>query len=156
MIKVLHVLSCMERGGTEAYVMNNLRNMDKKEFQNDFLVFIKKENPYAKEIEQIGGKIFYCCTPQIKNLKKFIKNVVDCIKENGPYDVVHSHINISNSFVVYAAKKAGVKNIISHAHGFFGGSYRIDKLIYQTFQKYLIKKYSVNKLACSKLVGYYL
>ena len=39
MDRVLHVVSSLERGGTEAFIMNNFRTIDRNEIQFDFFVF---------------------------------------------------------------------------------------------------------------------
>ncbi len=154
MRKILQVVSCLELGGTEAFVMNNYRKINRNEVQFDFLVFRKKENyPHAKEIEELGGKIFFACIPQVKNIIKFIYYITKTIRENGPYDAVHSHVNIANSWVMLAAKIAGVSNRISHSHAVVG---KEDKKIYRAFQTVLLNRCMTKGLACSLEAGNYL
>ena len=34
-MKILHVIGGMDRGGAESYIMNTLRNIDRKKYQCD-------------------------------------------------------------------------------------------------------------------------
>lgn len=155
--KILQVVSCLEYGGTEAYIMNNYRNLDKSKFKFDFLVFQEKEYPYIEEIKKLGGDIYYCGLPEAKNLGKFIKNIISCIKKNGPYDAIHTHVNIANAWVLFAAWLAGVKIRISHSHDTSGReSSNILKKIYYKLEEIIIKNLATHKLACSIEAGNYL
>lgn len=158
MKKVLQVVSCLARGGTETFIMNHFRNIDKQEFCFDFMVFTNIIDPaYEKEIYNLGGKIYQCTTPSIFHIYRFIKKTMRIIKENGPYYAVHSHVNIANSWVVYAAYKAGVNKRISHSHDISGkDTDNMTKKLYIDLQSCLINKYSTLKLACSKSAGKYL
>ncbi len=152
MKKILQVVSCLESGGTEAFIMNNYKAVDKNKIQFDFLVFVKNDHPYIEEIEKMGGKVFFAMTPSIKKIKTFLTTVEKIIKENGPYSAVHSHVNIANSWVMLAAKNAGVPIRISHSHAVFTGSSKFEQLL-RNYQINLIKKNATDFLACSNEAG---
>ena len=57
MIRVLHVVTHMNRGGLETMIMNYYRNIDKKKIQFDFLVHRMERAAYDEEIETLGGYI---------------------------------------------------------------------------------------------------
>ena len=48
MIKVLNVVSNLNKAGTEAVVMNYIKNYDKNIITNDFLVLSEDEGYYEK------------------------------------------------------------------------------------------------------------
>lgn len=152
MKKILQVVSCLESGGTEAFIMNNYRAVNREKIQFDFLVFVKSDHPYVKEIEDMGGNVFFATTPSIKRINTFIKTVEKIIIENGPYSAVHSHVNIANSWVMLAAKNAGVQKRISHSHAVFTGGNKIEQLL-RNYQIKLIKKNATDFLACSNEAG---
>ena len=108
---------------------------------------------YEKEIHELGGNIYQCMPPAAFQLRAFIKKAVKVMRDHGPYDAVHVHVNIANAWVLYAAYKAGIEKRISHSHDTSG---KETKKIYRHFQMYLIDKYSTAKLACSELAGEYL
>lgn len=152
MKRVLQVVSCLESGGTEAFIMNNYRAVDKKKIQFDFLVFVKNDHPYIEEIKKMGGKVFFAMTPSIKRIKSFLAIVEKIIKENGPYSAVHSHVNIANSWVMLAAKNAGVPIRISHSHAVFKDGNTFENFL-RKYQINLIKKNATDFLACSNEAG---
>lgn len=156
MKRILHVVSCLEYGGTEAYIMNNYRNIDKKEYEFDFLVFIKKDYPLADEIRQLGGHVYFSVTPKLGDMHNFIKKTAKIIKENGPYIAVHSHVNIANCWVMLSAKKAGVKIRVSHSHATSGMNSGELKNIYRRLELRLLKAHATHFLACSPDAGSYL
>lgn len=156
-IKVLQVVSCLDKGGTEAYIMNNLRHINREKFQFDFLVFTDNVDAYKQEIENLGGRIFIGTEPKVKSIFSFVRSIILCINKNGPYNVVHSHVNNSNGWVMLATKIAKVRTRISHSHG----SPNLQKenflrRIYRYIERTLIKMFSTNKIACSNLAGSYL
>ena len=116
MKRILHVVSCLERGGTEAFIMNHYRMIDRTKYQFDFLVFHKKDYPYTEEIHNLGGRIFFCTPPSVGKIFSSIREMVKCMKTNGPFCAVHSHINIENAWIMVAAKIAGIPVRVSHSH----------------------------------------
>ena len=103
MKKILQIVSCLELGGTEAFIMNNYRALDRSKYQFDFAVFIEQDYPYLDEISQLGGNVYFLGTPSLKNALKFIKRFKEVVDEGGPYVAVHSHVNIDNAIPLYAA-----------------------------------------------------
>ncbi|MDD6236564.1 MAG: glycosyltransferase [Clostridiales bacterium] len=156
MKKILQVVSCLALGGTEAFIMSNYRQLDKSKYQFDFMIFVEYDSPYVREIEALGGKVFYCGLPAITRLKEFENTVISIIRENGPYDAVHSHVNIQNGFVMQAAYRAGVKQRISHSHDTSGKGAVGVKYLTERWKEYLIKHYATDFLACSSAAGCYL
>lgn len=154
MVKVLQVHGGMERGGTESVIMNWYRNIDKNEVQFDFTTMQEHRCAYDDEIESMGGKIIYV-PPRAKvgNLNHF-KAIYKCIKENGPYDVVHSHMNYHGGLVALAAKLAGVKTIVCHAHNTEDVTEQTLKRKTETaVLRNLMHRCSTNLLACGKEAG---
>lgn len=156
MKKILHVVSSLALGGTEAFIMNNYRCLDRKEYQFDFLVFNNEKYPYDDEIHSLGGKIMYACFPTINNIHKFNELFDKAIVEGGPYIAVHSHVNIANSIVLSAAKKAGIRIRVSHSHDTGLEEKNLLKILYTNYRKHIIKKSATKIVACSQIAGEYL
>lgn len=154
MVKVLQVHGGMERGGTESVIMNWYRNIDRNQVQFDFTTMQEQRCAYDDEIESMGGKIIYV-PPRAKvgNLNHF-KAIYKCIKENGPYDAVHSHMNYHGGLVALAAKLAGVKTIVCHAHNTEDVTDQsIKRKAELTILRNLMHTCSTNLLACGKEAG---
>ena len=57
MINILFVSTYLARNGTEAFIMNVFRNLDKSRFHVDFLCFSRKGIAYDKEITESGSSL---------------------------------------------------------------------------------------------------
>lgn len=114
--KVLVVLSGLSAGGAETMYINLYRKMDKDYFSIDFLTFSKTNEFYTKEVKKCGSKIL--SMPSIKEVGviRFCKIIEKKIRDNGPYNVVHSNIDYLSGLVLRAAKKCKVEIRIAHSH----------------------------------------
>lgn len=148
--KVVHVVGDMNRAGTETMLMNIYRKIDKEKVQFDFISYSQEEAHYDKEIESLGGKIIKLSSTTS------VEELVNAIKKNGPYDVVHAHTLFNSGIAMLAAKKCGVKVRIAHSHTTLDNSSSIVRKIYIKGMRYLINRHSTNTLACSKEAGKYL
>ena len=57
MIRILHMIGCLEMGGSQTMVMNLLRHIDRSEIMFDFVVDHPERNHYEKEARSLGAKI---------------------------------------------------------------------------------------------------
>ena len=151
-IRVLHVLNGLGRGGTESFIMNVYRAIDKEKVQFDFLVRSTKDSAHEEEIKRLGGKIFI--TPEfprhfLKN-KKAVKKFFGEHKDE--YVAVHVHANaLMYVEPLKVAKKAGVKKIIIHSHSVKAYN-PLYKILHQ-FNKKRIGKWVTHRFACSQAAG---
>nr|HMQ45456.1 hypothetical protein [Mariniflexile sp.] len=56
-IRILQVLTIMNRGGAETMIMNYYRVINRSKVQFDFLLHRSEEGAFDKEILALGGKI---------------------------------------------------------------------------------------------------
>lgn len=152
-VRVLHCLGQLNTGGAETLVINLLRNIDRNKFQFDFLVFNDQPGFYDEEVRSLGSYIYYL--PSISNagVKNYLNKMVEFFKAT-KIDVVHSHMDWQGGFISYAANRAGIKKIVVHSHAdqdMFKTNLSHRLLI--TINKYLIKKYATNCIACSQEAG---
>ncbi len=115
-IRVLQVLTIMNRGGAETMVMNYYRNMDRTKVQFDFLLHRQDRGVFDDEIEQLGGKIHRLHNISLGNLSKYKKALDEFFKTHPEYQIVHSHLNALSVFVLKSAKKNNVQTRIAHSH----------------------------------------
>ena len=114
MIRVLHIVGNMNKGGQETFIMNIYRNIDREKVQFDFIVHGPK-GYYEDEILELGGEV-YRVTPKTKNLYKYLSDMRSVFKEN-KFNVVHIHSGTATVFLdALIAKNSGVSNIIAHSH----------------------------------------
>lgn len=155
MIRVLHVVGTLEYGGTESFIMNMYRKIDRSTVQFDFLVLNKNEYPYIQEIKELGGNIYFGKYPNYKKLYSSIITNLKVLKKN-KYEVIHCHINIMNAWLVLLGKLAHIPIRISHSHGVYGKEGNFIKRIIHSVESIMIKCFSTDYLSCSAEAGYYL
>lgn len=153
--KVLHIVGGMDVGGTETMLMNLYRKVY-KEIQFDFVSYYHREGYYDEEIKKLGGRIIKLDPPSEVGVMKSIINLVKIMKNEGEYSVVHAHTLFNCGVGVLAAKLAGVKVRISHAHTTKDYSKSLIRRLYISITKGLIKGFSTNFLSCSDAAGEYL
>lgn len=115
-IRILHIVQKMEAGGTQAFLMNLYRNIDRNKIQFDFLVEYKEKEFYDDEIISLGGKIYYTNFRKTLNVIKFKKTLSNILKEHPEYKIVHIHATAIGKICTDVARKCGVKTIIAHTH----------------------------------------
>lgn len=108
MKRVLCLLSNMNAGGAETFLMKIYRELDKTKYQMDFCVNVNEKNYYEDEIYALGGKMFRV-SARSNGIQRHNKELFLVIKENN-YKFV---LAVSSSSTAYLdlkfAKKAGAK-----------------------------------------------
>lgn len=153
-IKVLHFVPNLYSGGTENFIMNMYRNIDRDKVQFDFLVHTDKKGFFEEEIEQLGGKIYRFPVKDNYNIFKYIKDLNKFFKEHQEYKIVHGAMPSLGFIYLKIAKKNNVPIRIAHSHTSF-----YDKSIkgyIKNCSSKLMKYYSTLNLACSNKAGKYL
>ena len=82
MERVLHIPggTLSRNNGIATFLMNIYRNLDRKKFQFDFIVFTEEQGEYEKEIIELGGQIYHVARPGLKIKKKSKSYIEDKIK----------------------------------------------------------------------------
>ena len=106
MKRVLCLLSGMNAGGAETFLMKMYRAIDKSEYQMDFCINVKEKCFYEDEILSMGGKI-YRIPSKSENLKEFKKQLTAIVKENEYKYVLRITSNAMGFMDLKIAKKAG-------------------------------------------------
>lgn len=149
-IRVLHVVTHMNRGGLETMLMNYYRNMDRSQLQFDFLVHREKRADYDDEIELLGGRIYRMPPLNPFNLK-YRRKLQQFFLEHTEFKIVHSHIDCMSAIPLKAAKKARVPIRIAHSHN--SNQDKDAKYILKLLYKYGIPRYATKLMACSQAAG---
>lgn len=149
-IRVLHVVTHMNRGGLETMLMNYYRNIDRSRLQFDFLVHREKRADYDDEIESLGGKI-YRLPPLNPFDLIYRRRLQQFFLEHPEYKIVHSHIDCMSAIPLKAAKKAGVPVRIAHSHSI--SQDKDVKYLLKLFYKRFIAKNATHLMACGQQAG---
>jgi glycosyltransferase involved in cell wall biosynthesis len=129
MIRVLHVLGALNRGGIETWLMHVLRHIDRDAFQLDFCCLSGEEGVFAPEAKSMGSKVFPI--KLTKNLPSFNKGFAHLLQE-GKYDIVHSHVHQFSGYILRQADRGGVQSRI--AHSFTAPSKQSNSVVRQAYQ----------------------
>lgn len=154
-IRVLQVVTILDRGGAETMIMNYYRQIDRTKIQFDFLVHRSEKGIYEEEIEALGGKIYRAFPIRPWNYSKYRKWLQAFFEEHKEYSAVHAHILENCGFVIEAAKKADIPIRIAHSHL---AQVNYDyKYLFRLYGKYVLKHSgTTKKFACGKDAGAYL
>lgn len=152
-INILQVAGSMDRGGTEAFLMNVLRNIDREKFNFVFLCFGDKKFDFEEEVALLGAKIVRIADVKEAGIIKYVYSIKKVIKSEN-IDIVHAHTYYNSMFSMVAAKLSGVKIRITHSHFTESGqSQNPLKKIYNRAAESFISKCSTNYLACGDEAG---
>lgn len=155
MIKVLHFVTIMNRGGQETFIMNMYRNIDRSKVAFGFLCSGEGKGDYDEEILSLGGKIHHVKldngtskSRHIRNYKTLKKSFSELSKQ---YDIVHIHnyhaFDMSRD--AKAALTAGFKKVVVHSHNASADGHLKLHMIF----KKIISDLKVTRLACSEDAG---
>jgi glycosyltransferase involved in cell wall biosynthesis len=150
-MRILQVVGGMNRHGTETWLMNVLRHIDRAKFQMDFLVHTDEQQAYESEAKALGSQVIRCLHPSRPWI--YAKNFGQVLREHGSYDVVHSHIHHYSGFVLRLAHQAGISVRIAHSHSDtvqIESKSSLSRKAYCKLMRSWISRYSTTGLSVSK------
>lgn len=153
MKRLLCLLSSMNAGGAETFLMKVYRNIDREKYQMDFCINVKEKCFYEDEILAMGGKI-YRIPSKSENLKEFKKQLTEIIKTHG-YDHVLRVTSSAMGFMdLKVAKKAGAKVCCARSSNASDGDSLKSKVMHRVGRA-LYNRYVDVKVAPSDLAARY-
>lgn len=145
-IRVLQVFAALDSGGVSNFVVNLYREMDTEKIQFDFAMTAGEQSLFDDEVLSRGGRIFYF-DPE----KKLTDELRRILREEGPFQAVHSHVFFYSGLVLAEAKRANVPIRIAHAHNAHTGESRsLPRIAYERGMQLLIRKNATHLLGCSE------
>lgn len=150
MIRVLHVVTYMGRGGLETMLMNYYRHIDRSKVQFDFLVHREFEADYDEEIKSLGGRIYHV-SRLVPWSGKYKAELSRFFRSHPEYKIVHVHQDCLSSVALQCAKECGIPVRIAHSH-----NSNQDKNIKYLFKRYYMRKIpetATELFACGKAAG---
>ena len=139
MKRILCLVSAMDAGGAETFLMKILRNLDHSEYQMDFCVNEQKEGLYEPEIKAMGGKVFHIPSKS-ENMREFSRQLKGIIKENNYKNVLRITSNAFGFYDLCVAKRAGAENTIARSSNSSDGGSLKSKAVH-ILGKLLYKRY---------------
>lgn len=106
MQRLLCILSGMNVGGAETFLMKLYRNIDRTKYQFDFCINAKEKCFYEDEILSLGGKI-YRIPSKSENIKEFKRQLTNLIQREKYHHVLRVTSSAMGLLDLKIAKKAG-------------------------------------------------
>ena len=149
-LRVLQVVTHMERGGLESMLMNYYRHVDRERIQFDFLVHRQERAAFDDEIESLGGRIYRL--PRLVPWSKSYLSALNHFFDKHPeYKVVHVHQDCLSSVILKAAAQHNVPVRVAHSHS--ANQDKNLKYPIKLWYKSFIPQYATNLFACGKDSG---
>ncbi len=108
MERLLCILSGMNVGGAETFLMKIYRQLDKTKYQMDFCINVLNKCSYEDEITAMGGKIYRIPSKSV-SVKQFKKNLYEVVKSNNYNYVLRITSNTFGFMDLKIAHKAGAE-----------------------------------------------
>ena len=153
MKRLLCIISCMNSGGAETFLMKLYRNIDRTKYQMDFCINTKEECFYNREIREMGGKIYYI-PPKSSGVKEFKRQLAELIKKEKYEYVLRITSNAAGFMDLKIAKKAGARVCSARSSNSSDGSSLKAKVIHY-ISRFLYGRYVDVKFAPSDLAAEY-
>lgn len=151
--RLLCLVSCMNTGGAETFLMKLYRKIDRTKYQMDFGVFTEEDGFYDNEIKSLGGKIYHI-VPKTKNFSFYKKGLYDLVKREQYKYVMRITSNAAGFYDLKIAKEAGAKVCIARSSNSSDGESFHVKLI-NAIARFLYQKCVDVKIAPSDLAAEY-
>ena len=144
----------MNRGGIETFMMKYIRHMNLSRVHIDFAVKGPERGAYDDELEELGCKI-YRLPPKIKHPIRFQKELKTVLKK-GNYQIVHSHADAMNCWILKVAKECSVPVRIAHSHNTQHLTTNPIKFQINEIARKNVNRYATDRFACSQAAGEWL
>ncbi len=108
MKRLLCIVSTMNTGGAETFLMKVYRQLDKTRYQMDFCICNLEKNFYEDEIIKMGGKIYHL-PMKTKNPLKYTWQLFNLVHSNKYNYILRLGSTIFETIDLYIAMLAGAK-----------------------------------------------
>ena len=150
-IRVLQIVTLMDRGGLESMLMNYYRNIDRKKIQFDFLEHREGKHDFTDEIISLGENVYTVPPVNPFNSNGYLSALDSFFQQHKEYSIVHSHLDCMSSYPLKYAKKNGIPFRIAHSHN--TSQERNLKYVLKMYSRSQIPKYTSNLFACGEEAG---
>lgn len=154
-MRVLHVVTELNIGGIQSFLLNLYKAVDKEHIQFDFLLSTKEHGSLEAIFKEMGSLI-YRVTPRNESVIRNRRELRQFFDSHTEYDCVHFHMsNPSYIEPLECAYKSGVRKRIVHSHSTSAPKGAIHGLLCK-INRPKIKRYATDFYACSDLAARWL
>lgn len=153
MIRILHSVSNLDRGGIETMLMNYYRHIDRTKIQFDFICNKQKPGAYDDEVQSMGARIFHSPGLHPLHYCQYIAFFRKLVNTHPEYKIIEVHNGALGLYALNSAKRAGIPVRIYHAHG--QGLNMDYKIVLKWFCKKLLRFNMTHHFTCGLKAGEY-
>ena len=137
-------------GGTESFLMNYYRHMDRDKIQFDFLANTLDNIAYEEELTAYGSRVFHI-PPRRQNRSAFYRELDRLFHRhaNEWYAIWVNVSSLANIDYLKAAKKYGIKKRIIHSHNSQNMDSKLRACLH-LWNRTQVAKYATDFWACSE------
>lgn len=139
MKRLLCVLSSMNAGGAETFLMKIYRTIDRSKYQMDFCINVKEKCFYEDEIMDMGGMI-HRIPSKSEGVGAFKRALTKIVRDNGYQYVLRITSNAAGFLDLKIAKKSGATVCIARSSNSSDGNslkakiaHRLGRALYEKF-----------------------
>lgn len=108
-------------GGSQAYIMEVYRKMDRSKVQFDFVTFPDIKGGYLDEARSLGAVLYECPRYNGKNHRSFCQWWESFLISHTEYRIIHAHIRSCAAVYLPICKRHGLVTLI-HSHSTSNGT----------------------------------
>lgn len=154
-IRVIHVVAGLGRGGVESWLSEVAKRIDRQHFVFDIAVHLaERPGDYTQDILATGSRV-HRLPPPGRPLA-FGPALYRLFRDEGGYDVVHTHVHLFNGVVLTLARLAGVPVRIAHSRNSSDSNERSKRWRAQAYRmcmRRLIDASATGRWAVSEFAG---
>ena len=151
--RLLCIVSNMDVGGAETFLMKMYRQLDRTCYQMDFVVSGDGRGYYEHEIERLGGRVFRI-TRKTKDFSAYRRELFDAVREDGCPVVLRIGSNAFSAIDLWIAKRAGARRLALRSSNASDGQAGLGMLLQRALRRPLTSVANV-KIAPSDLAAEY-
>lgn len=160
MKNLLHVIGGLDRGGAESFLMNTIRNLDRKKFNIIIATFMPpingKKYAHQDELDKLGIKVVSIEDNRFSKPLNFISDIRKLASAEN-IDILHSHIDFMSALTLIGAQQAGVKKRIAHSHNTNNSQLNsLPKKMISVVLRRFINIFATDKVSCGHDAGRFL
>ncbi len=151
--RLLCIVSNMDAGGAETFLMKMYRQLDRAHYQMDFVVSGEWRGYYEDEIERLGGKVFRV-TRKTKDFSAYRRELAAAVREDGCPCVLRIGSDALSAIDLWVARKAGARRLAMRSSNASDGKGGLGMLLQKLLRRPLTSVADV-KIAPSDLAAEY-
>lgn len=151
--RLLCIVSNMDTGGAETFLMKMYRQLDRTRYQMDFVVSGDGRGYYEDEIDKLGGRV-YRITRKTKDFVAYRRELAAAVRDDGCSCVLRIGSDALSAIDLWVAKRAGARRLALRSSNASDGKGGLGMFLQKAFRRPLTSVADV-KIAPSDLAAAY-